>query len=118
MQYLDYRVRTRDLRAQNPNLVSAQDAEGAESRARQGDARVAAQGARVEVAAAGLRLAQANLPLAGGAAFRIELQRPYWRRDRARNRWRACAEFERARPSRRRAATGYRSAWPGAGRAR
>src|SRR2546426_8880741 len=32
-------VRTRDLRVQNPNLVSAQDAEGAESRARQGEAR-------------------------------------------------------------------------------
>ena len=54
-------VRTRDLRAQNPNLVSAQDAEAAESRARQGDARVRAQESRVEAAAAGLRLAQANL---------------------------------------------------------
>ena len=54
-------VRTRDLRAQNPNLVSAQDAEVAESRARQGDARVRAQESRVDAAAAGLRLAQANL---------------------------------------------------------
>jgi len=47
-------VRTRDLRAQNPNLVSAQDAEGAESRARQGEA-------RVDAAAAAVRFAQANL---------------------------------------------------------
>src|SRR5439155_26961390 len=54
-------VRTRDLRAQNPNLVSAQDAEVAERRARQGDARVRAQESRVDAAAAGLRLAQANL---------------------------------------------------------
>jgi len=54
-------VRTRDLRAQNPNLVSAQDAEGAESRARQGEARGQAQEARVDAAAAALRFAQANL---------------------------------------------------------
>src|SRR5213593_4827505 len=54
-------VRTRDLRAQNPNLVSAQDAEGAESRARQGEARVHAQEARVDAAAAAVRFAQANL---------------------------------------------------------
>ena len=54
-------VRTRDLRAQNPNLVSAQDAEGAESRARQGEARVQAQRSRVDAAAAGLRFAQATL---------------------------------------------------------
>ncbi len=54
-------VRTRDLRAQNPNLVSAQDAEAADSRARQGEARVQAQRARVDAAAAGLRFAQANL---------------------------------------------------------
>jgi len=54
-------VRTRDLRVQNPNLVSAQDAEGAESRARQGEARVHAQEARVDAAAAAVRFAQANL---------------------------------------------------------
>jgi len=54
-------VRTRDLRAQNPNLVSAQDAEGADSKARQGEARVQAQRARVDAASAGLRFAQATL---------------------------------------------------------
>src|SRR2546425_6479596 len=54
-------VRTRDLRAQNPNLVSAQDAEGAESRARQGEARVHAQEARVDAAAAAVRFAEATL---------------------------------------------------------
>ena len=54
-------VRVRDIRAQNPNLVSPQDVENAESRVQQGDARVAAQAARVDAAAAGLRVAQANL---------------------------------------------------------
>jgi RND family efflux transporter MFP subunit len=54
-------VRVRDIRAQNPNLVSPQDVENAESRAKQGDARADAQQARVEAAAAGLRVAQANL---------------------------------------------------------
>jgi RND family efflux transporter MFP subunit len=54
-------VRVRDIRAQNPNLVSAQDLENAESKARQGDARVDAQRARIDAAAAALRVAQANL---------------------------------------------------------
>jgi RND family efflux transporter MFP subunit len=56
----DYQ-RVRDIHAQNPNLVSSQEVENAESRARQGDARVSAQSARVDAAAAGLRVAQANL---------------------------------------------------------
>lgn len=54
-------VRVRDIRAQNPNLVSPQDVENAESRAKQGDARVEAQQARIDAAAAALRVAQANL---------------------------------------------------------
>jgi RND family efflux transporter MFP subunit len=54
-------VRVRDVHAQNSNLVSPQEVENAESRARQGDARVDAQSARVDAAAAGLRVAQANL---------------------------------------------------------
>ncbi len=54
-------VRVRDIHAQNPNLVSPQEVENAESRARQGDARVDAQTARVDAAAAALRVAQANL---------------------------------------------------------
>jgi RND family efflux transporter MFP subunit len=54
-------VRVRDIRAQNPNLVSPQDVENADSKARQADARVSAQQARVDAAAAGLRVAQANL---------------------------------------------------------
>ncbi len=54
-------VRVRDIRAQNPSLVSPQEVENAESRARQADARVDAQSARVDAAAAGLRVAQANL---------------------------------------------------------
>jgi RND family efflux transporter MFP subunit len=53
-------ARVRDLHAQNPNLVSAQEVETAESRARQGDARVSAQRARVDAASALQRLAQAN----------------------------------------------------------
>ncbi len=54
-------VRVRDIRAQNPNLISPQDVENADSKARQADARVSAQQARVDAAAAGLRVAQANL---------------------------------------------------------
>jgi HlyD family secretion protein len=54
-------VRVRDIRAQNPNLVSPQDVENADSKAQQGAARVDAQRARVDAAAAGLRVAQANL---------------------------------------------------------
>jgi RND family efflux transporter MFP subunit len=54
-------VRVRDIHAQNPNLVSPQDVENAESRARQAEARFGAQSARVDAAAAGLRVAQANL---------------------------------------------------------
>src|SRR3989442_1346252 len=53
-------ARVRDLHTQNPNLVSQQEVEAADSRSRQGDARAGAQAARVEAAAAGLRLAQAN----------------------------------------------------------
>ena len=56
----DY-VRVRDIHAQNPNLVSPQDVENADSRARQAEARFGAQSARVDAAAAGLRVAQANL---------------------------------------------------------
>ena len=54
-------VRVRDIHAQNPNLVSPQDVENADSKARQADARVSAQQSRVDAAAAGLRVAQANL---------------------------------------------------------
>ena len=54
-------VRVRDIRAQNPTLVSQQEVENAESKARQGDARVDAQQARIDAASAGLRVAQANL---------------------------------------------------------
>ncbi|OLC07634.1 MAG: hypothetical protein AUH41_10020 [Gemmatimonadetes bacterium 13_1_40CM_66_11] len=54
-------IRVRDVHAQNPNLVSPQEVENAESKARQGDARVEAQRARVDAAAAALRVAQANL---------------------------------------------------------
>ncbi len=53
--------RVKNIRAENPNLVSPQDVENAESRARQGDARAQAQQARVDAAAAALRMAQANL---------------------------------------------------------
>jgi len=56
----DY-VRVRDIHAQNPNLVSPQDVENADSRARQAGARFDAQSARVDAAAAALRVAQANL---------------------------------------------------------
>ncbi|MGE5803726.1 MAG: efflux RND transporter periplasmic adaptor subunit [Gemmatimonadota bacterium] len=54
-------VRVRDVRTQNPNLVSPQEVENAESRVQQADARLNAQSARVDAAAAGLRVAQANL---------------------------------------------------------
>ena len=54
-------ARVRDIHAQNPNLVSQQEVENAESRAKQGDARVEAQQARVDAAAAAQRVAQANL---------------------------------------------------------
>lgn len=53
--------RARELRTQNPNLVSQQDVEAAESRAAQAEARVRAQAARVQASEAGLRLAQASL---------------------------------------------------------
>jgi RND family efflux transporter MFP subunit len=54
-------VRVRDIHTQNPNLVSNQEVENADSKARQADARVEAQQARVEAAAAALRVAQASL---------------------------------------------------------
>ena len=54
-------VRVRDIHSQNPNLVSTQEVENADSKARQGDARVDAQQARVDAAVAGLRVAQINL---------------------------------------------------------
>ena len=54
-------VRVRDIHTQNANLVSPQEVENAESKARQGDARVEAQKARVDAAAAAWRVAQANL---------------------------------------------------------
>jgi len=53
--------RVRDIRAQNADLVAPQEVETADSRARQGEARVAAQAARVDAAAASQRLAEANL---------------------------------------------------------
>ncbi len=52
--------RLRDIRAQNSELVSAQDVEAAEARAAQADARARAAVARVESAQAGLRFAQAS----------------------------------------------------------
>jgi HlyD family secretion protein len=53
--------RQRDVRAQNPQLVSPQELDLAESRATQGDARAQAAQARLEAADAALRLAQVNL---------------------------------------------------------
>ena len=53
--------RQRSVRAQNPNLVSQQELDLAESRAAQSEARVGAASARKDAAEAGLRLAQANL---------------------------------------------------------
>ena len=56
----DY-VRVRDIHAQNPNLVSPQDVENADSKARQAEARFGAQSARVDAAAAAQRVAEASL---------------------------------------------------------
>jgi RND family efflux transporter MFP subunit len=53
--------RQRTVRAQNPNLISQQELDLADSRAAQADARVRAAIARKDAAEAGLRLAQANL---------------------------------------------------------
>jgi RND family efflux transporter MFP subunit len=53
--------RLRDVRAQNPQLVSQQELDAAESRAAQAEARVGAAQARVEAAGAGVRVAQATL---------------------------------------------------------
>jgi RND family efflux transporter MFP subunit len=53
--------RARDIHARNPELISAQDVEAAESRAQQARARVRADSARIEVAQAGLGFARANL---------------------------------------------------------
>ena len=52
--------RQRDVRAQNPNLVSQQELDLAQSRAAQAEARVRAAAARKDAAEAGLRVAQAN----------------------------------------------------------
>ncbi len=54
-------VRVRDIRAQNPNLVSPQDVENAESKLRQGEARLSAQQARADAAEAAVQAAMANL---------------------------------------------------------
>ena len=54
-------ARVRDIHEQNPNLVSTQEVEAAQSKFRQAEARANAQSARVDAAAAGQRLAQANL---------------------------------------------------------
>ncbi len=53
--------RLRDVRAANPQLVSQQEVEAAESRAAQAEARVRSGSALVDVADAGLRLARVNL---------------------------------------------------------
>ena len=53
--------RAHDVRAQNAQLISQQDAEMADSKAAQGEARVQAQTARVQVAEAALQVARANL---------------------------------------------------------
>lgn len=55
------RDRIVSIRAENPNLLSAQDAEIAESRAAQTAARSVSAKARVEAARASLRFAEANL---------------------------------------------------------
>jgi len=52
--------RARDVRAQNPQLISQQDMDAADSHAAQADARANAARSRVDAADAGLRLAQAN----------------------------------------------------------
>lgn len=53
--------RLRDIRAQSPALVSAQELDAAESRAAQGEARANAAAARIDAAQAGLNYAQASL---------------------------------------------------------
>jgi RND family efflux transporter MFP subunit len=53
--------RLRDVRGQNPQLVSQQELDAAESRAAQAEARVRAAQARVGAAEAGQRLAEATL---------------------------------------------------------
>ena len=53
--------RVRDIHAQNPNLVSAQEVELAESKSKQAEARVKAQEARVNAAEAGVQVAMVNL---------------------------------------------------------
>jgi len=53
--------RAHDVRTQNPQLLSQQDAELADSKAAQGEARVQAQTARIQVAEAALQVARANL---------------------------------------------------------
>jgi RND family efflux transporter MFP subunit len=53
--------RAHDVRAQNAQLISQQDAELADSKAAQSVARVAAQQARVQAATAGLAVARATL---------------------------------------------------------
>ena len=53
--------RVRDIHAQNPNLVSSQEVENAQSRSKQAEARVKAQEARANSAEAGVQMAQANL---------------------------------------------------------
>lgn len=53
--------RIKEIRAANPNLVSAQDEETAQSRLAQSEARVNAAGARVDAARASLRFAEVNL---------------------------------------------------------
>ena len=53
--------RLRDVRAQNPRLISAQEVEQADSRLAQSDARVKSAQARIDAAAATLKFAQASL---------------------------------------------------------
>ena len=54
-------ARVRDIQAKSPNLVSQEEVDLADSRAKQGAARVEAQTARVDAATAALRMARANL---------------------------------------------------------
>ena len=54
-------ARVKDIRAENPNLVSAQDEEVATSRSLQAAARATSAQARVEAARASYRFAEANL---------------------------------------------------------
>jgi len=53
--------RVADIRSANPELVSEQEVDAAQSRAAQAEARVSAAAARVSAAEAGLRFARANL---------------------------------------------------------